>query len=218
MSSIYGIENVAPEAPIGYYRSNRKFGDYPYGYITIGGWCMCSLEDGVSLQGLLPLLTQRPEYRRLSEQIRNAEGIPPLTGINEAAHPFVVAALATSLKRPIVFVVGDETQATQTVETLKQFVSTPEDVFCLPDRDALPYERLMSGAETIQQRMQALIALVTRNRTSVIVCSSRVLTQLVIPPQELAGSLVTLKPSQEVDLTVMLEQLYNLGYTPVADV
>ncbi len=172
----------------------------------------------MTLQGIVPLLTQRPEYKRLSEQIRDAGGIPPLTGINEAAHPFVVASLATTLKQPILFVVGDETQANQIVETLKQFVPNPEDVLCLPDRDALPYERLMSNAETIQQRMQAFIALVTKGRVPLIVCSSRVLTQLVIPPQELASSLFTIQPSQEVDLSMMLEHLYNLGYTPVAEV
>ncbi|HET9919038.1 MAG TPA: transcription-repair coupling factor, partial [Ktedonobacteraceae bacterium] len=48
--------------------------------------------------------------------------------------------------------------------------------------------------------------------------SARALTQPVIPPQELAGTLYELKPGQEVDLTLMLEHLYNLGYEPVAEV
>jgi len=172
----------------------------------------------VTLQGLLTLLTQRPEYRRLVEQIRNAEGLPALTGINEAAHSYIVAALAQTLKQAILLVVSDEEQARQTIETLKQFVPTPEDVLLLPDRDALPYERMISNATTMQERMQALIALVQKDRTPLVVCSARVLTQLVIPPQELASSLFTLKTSQEVDLSMMLEHLYNLGYTPVAEV
>jgi len=172
----------------------------------------------VTLQGLLTLLTQRPEYRRLLEQIRNADGLPALTGVNEAAHPYVIAALAQILKQPILLVVSDEAQASQVVETLKQFVSTPDDVLCLPDRNALPYERLISNTATTQERMQALIALVQKERTPLVVCSARVLTQLVIPPKELSNSLFTLKTAQEVDLTMMLEHLYNLGYTPVAEV
>jgi len=179
---------------------------------------LCLLEEDVTLQGLLALLTQRPEYRRLVEQIRNAEGLPALTGINEAAHPYVVAALAQTLKQAILLVVSDEEQARQTVETIKQFVPTPDDVLLLPDRDALPYERMISNATTMQGRMQALIALVQKDRTPLVVCSARVLTQLVIPPQELASSLFTLQTSQEVDLSLMLEHLYNLGYTPVAEV
>ncbi len=179
---------------------------------------MVSLEDVVTLQGLLALLAQRPEYRRLIEQLRKAEGVPALTGITEAARPYVVATLAQTLKQPLLIVVPDEVQAGQMVETLKVFLSNPSDIFCLPDRDALPYERLMGDAQTTQQRMQALVAMVERERTTIVVCSARALTQFVIPPQELSASLYTLEPGQEVDLTLMLEHLYNLGYEPVAEV
>jgi transcription-repair coupling factor (superfamily II helicase) len=172
----------------------------------------------VTLQGLLTLVAQRPEYRRLVERIRKAEGLPALTGITEAARPFIVAALASTLKQPILLVVRDETQANSFTETLKSFVPEPNDVFYLPDRDALPYERLISDALTTQQRMQALIALVERNRTPLVVCSARVLTQPIIPPQELSATLFNLQPGQEVDLTLMIEHLYNLGYEPVAEV
>src|SRR5205823_1853763 len=104
------------------------------------------------------------------------------------------------------------------VESLKVFAPRPEDVFYLPDRDALPYERLISDALTMRQRMQALMALVENGRNALVVTSARVLTQLVMPPQELAATLFNLQPSQEVDLTSMLEHLYNLGYEPVAEV
>ncbi len=171
----------------------------------------------MTLQGLLSLLTQRPEYRRLLERLQNAEGVPALTGITEAARPYIVAALASTLKQPLLIVVGDEVQANQFSESLKAFVSQPGDVYCLPDRDALPYERLISDALTTQQRMQALIALAENKRNVVIVCSARVLTQLVIPPQELSATLYDLRPGQEVDLALMLEHLYNLGYEPVAE-
>src|SRR6202011_5003459 len=98
------------------------------------------------------------------------------------------------------------------------FVEYPDAVFCMPDRDALPYERLISDATTTQQRMQALIALTERDRNLIVTCSARVLTQQVIPPQELSAALFTLQPGQEVDLSLMLEHLYNLGYDPVAEV
>lgn len=176
------------------------------------------LEEDVTLQGLLALLSQRPEYRRLVEQLRKAEGIPALTGITEAARPFVVAALATTLQQPVLLVIGDETQAQQMAETLKTFLPNPLEVCFLPDRDALPYERLMSDAQTTQQRMQAFFALVEHDRIPVVVCSARALTQTIIPPQELSEVLFTLQIGQEVDLTLMLEHLYNLGYEPVTEV
>lgn len=170
------------------------------------------------LQGLLALLAQRPEYRRLVEQLRHAEGVPALTGVNEAARPFVIATLTTTLKQPTLVVVNDEVQAAQMVETLKAFLVNTSDILYLPDRDALPYERLIGDASTTQQRMQALIALVERERTPLVVCSARALTQAVLPPTELATSLLSLQPGQEIDLTLLLEQLYNMGYEPVAEV
>src|SRR5712691_10741377 len=66
--------------------------------------------------------------------------------------------------------------------------------------------------------MNALICLAERERNPIIICSARTLTQPVIPPRELAASLYNLKPGQEVDLSLMLEHLYNLGYEPVTEV
>ena len=176
------------------------------------------LEDEVTLKGLLTLLTQRPEFRRLIQRLRDAEGIPALTAITESARPYVLAALSSTLKQPLLVVVTNEEQANETADTLKVLVENPRDVLFLPDRDALPYERLIIDAETTQQRLNALICLAERERNAIIVCSARAITQLVIPPQELLASLYDLKPGQEVDLTVMLEHLYNLGYEPVTEV
>ncbi len=172
----------------------------------------------MNLKGLLALLAQRPEYQRLIEQLRNAQGVPALTGITEAARPYAIATLASTLKQPLLIVVGDEAQANQMTETLKMFLSNPSDIFCLPDRDALPYERLIGDSLTVQKRMQALIALVEHERTPIVCCSAHALTQQVIPPQELSTTLFKLEAGQEVDLSSMLEQLYNLGYQPVAEV
>jgi transcription-repair coupling factor (superfamily II helicase) len=172
----------------------------------------------VTLKGLIALLAQRPEFRRLLEQLRKGEGLPALTGITEAARPFVIAALATGVKRPLLVVVEDEAQANQMVESLKFFVEQPDDVLYLPDRDALPYERLISDALTTQRRMQAMIALAEQERNVIVVCSARVLTQPIMPAQELSATLYKLQVGQEVDLTLLVEHLYNLGYQPVAEV
>src|SRR5260370_40687257 len=114
------------------------------------------------------------------EQLRKGEGLPALTGITEPARPFVIAALASELKQPLLVVTEGETQANLIADTLKMLVQRPNDVLYLPDRDALPYERLISDAETTQQRMNALMCLIERKRNAVIVCSARALTQPII--------------------------------------
>ncbi|HVB60900.1 MAG TPA: transcription-repair coupling factor [Ktedonobacteraceae bacterium] len=177
-----------------------------------------SVEDRVTLQGLLTLLTQRPEFRAVIDQLRQGTQLPALTGITEPARPFVIAALAAMFKQSLMVIVQDEAQANLLVEGVQAFAERPDDVLYFPDRDALPYERLISDALTTQQRMQALIALAQGKRNVIVVGSARTLTQLVIPPQELAAALYVLQPGQEVDLTLMLEHLYNLGYEPVPEV
>lgn len=172
----------------------------------------------MTLQGLLTLLTKRPEHRRLRDKLQNIDGIPALTGITEAARPYVVASLEVSFKQPILLVSNDEAEASQLVETIRLFVPNPSDVFYLPDRNALPYERLIGDIDTTQRRMQALIAMVERERTPLVVCSARALTQLVIPPQELSAALFRLQTGQETNLPMLIEHLYNLGYEPVAEV
>jgi len=172
----------------------------------------------VILKGLLTLLMQRPEFRRLVKHLQDANGVPALAGITEAARPFVIAALARALQQPLLIVALDETEANQLAEALKALVEQPEEVFFLPDRDALPYERLISDAQTTQQRMIALIALTQHERNAVVVCSARVLTQPVIPPRELAQALYELQTGEEIDLSLLLEHLYNMGYEPVTEV
>jgi transcription-repair coupling factor (superfamily II helicase) len=172
----------------------------------------------VILKGLLALLTQRPEFRRLVQQIQKAEGLPALTGITETARPFVASALSAALKEPLLLVVADEAQALQMVDTLKALAQAADDIVYMPDRDALPYERLISDHETTQQRMNALLRLADAQKHTLVVCSARALSQPVIPSRELAASLYDLKPGLEVDLTLMLEHLYNLGYEPVTEV
>src|SRR5260370_28927748 len=105
-----------------------------WGVIQSGAICYARWEESVILKGLLTLLTQRPEFRRLVQQLQKAEGLPALTGITETARPFVIAALSAALKEPLLLVVADETQAMQGTDILKAMVQEPGEVFCLPDR------------------------------------------------------------------------------------
>lgn len=179
---------------------------------------MPALEDCVTLKGLLALLEQRPEFRRLVQHLREVQNIPALTGITETARPYVIATLAKTLQQPLLIVAADEVQANEFATTLKLLVEQPEEVFFLPDRDALPYERLISDTTTTQQRMNALISLTMRTRNPLVVCSARALTQPVIPPKELAASLYEIQPGEEIDPSLLLEHLYDQGYEAVTEV
>src|SRR5690348_485744 len=178
----------------------------------------------MSLQGLLPLMQARPEFRRLVEQIEHGEAPPELHGVSESGKPYLLAALHTALHRPVLVVMQDEQRARDVAETLRVLTGRPEQALLFPDRDALPYERMIESAETMQLRLGALARLANgRGKQQVkdapiIFTSARALTQPVIPPDELRAMLLEIAPGEEMDLELLLEQCYHLGYESVAEV
>ncbi|MBX5450760.1 MAG: DEAD/DEAH box helicase, partial [Thermogemmatispora sp.] len=172
----------------------------------------------MTLQGLLPLLTQRTDFKRLLRRLRAAEGLPVLDAITEPARPFIIAALAAAYEQPLLIITEDEEGARSLAESLAAFAPEGSQVLYFPGRTALPYERLLSDAETIQKRMQVLIRLARREPRLLIVCGARALTQPLMPPYELERTLYELQQGEELDLSLLLEHLYNLGYEPVAEV
>jgi transcription-repair coupling factor (superfamily II helicase) len=172
----------------------------------------------LTLKGLLPLLTERPEFKRLIRRLRAAEGLPIIDAISEPARPFIIAALAAEFEQSMLVVVEDEGEARQMAESLQAFAPEAGRVLYLPARNALPYERLLSDAETMQKRMHVLIRLAQREPGLLIVCAARALTQPLMPAHELARTLYEVEPGEELDLPLLLEHLYNLGYEPVAEV
>ncbi len=193
----------------------------------------------MSLQGLLPLMQDRPEFRRLLDQLTQGEAPPEIRGVSEAAKPYLLSALGSALGHPLLIVVQDESRARETAETLKLLSGRPEQIIFFPERDGLPYERLIENAEIMQLRMRALARLaqsaITANTpphtqhsaapakhsptsAPLIVTSVRALTQPVIPPEELCGVLLEVRVGEELDLTLLLEQCIYLGYESVAEV
>src|SRR5437879_5264808 len=107
----------------------------------------------LSLRGLLPLLAERPEFRRLRERLASDAASPIVSGVSEAAKPYLVAALAVSLDRPVLYVVRDNDVVERTADALVGLVGRDFPVLSYMDNDALPFERLMPDAESVKTRM-----------------------------------------------------------------
>src|SRR5215472_15048534 len=73
----------------------------------------------MSLRGLLPILTRRPEMVRLRERLLRplageSEAAPltfAINGVADAAKPYLVAGLAATTARPVLLVTGDDERA-----------------------------------------------------------------------------------------------------------
>jgi transcription-repair coupling factor (superfamily II helicase) len=179
----------------------------------------------VSIEGLLPILLRQPLTTRLVEQLEAGAALPEVPGIPEAARPYILAALATRLPGPVLYVAVDETAAQLARELFTAYAPRELELLFFPDRDALPYERLITDAPTVQQRLRTLGRLAQSVHASapmghgpVIFASIRAIQQSVLPPGEMLAVMQELAPGQEMDLTLLLEHLFNLGYESVAEI
>jgi transcription-repair coupling factor (superfamily II helicase) len=124
------------------------------------------------LSGLVPLILDLPEFRRLVATARAAVppaepdqpdapsslGSPSATGvIREAAKPYLVAGLQLRARRPLVVVAADGARAQEWYQDLLTWSAAPERVLHFPGFDALPFEQLPSVAEVVSARVGTLI-------------------------------------------------------------
>ncbi len=184
----------------------------------------------MSLRGLLPLLENRPELRRLRGLLRDqadaapsvapgaANHLPAITGVSEAARPYLVAALTQTLGAPLLYVTRSDEQVEAVTQALAALTDGAIPVRAFPTLDALPWERLLPDRDTIKARMNALILLTRATNDAIVVCSARALTQSIMPPDEFRAALLALKTAQRLDPRLLLERLMALGYDFEAEV
>ncbi|MGC8826971.1 MAG: hypothetical protein ACP5TV_08215, partial [Anaerolineae bacterium] len=98
----------------------------------------------MKLSGLLELLRERPAYQALLDALQS--DIPSWRGrtrplqILKSARPYLVAALAQHLRRPILVVTGRPQRAVQLHTHLRQWLPASE-VHLFSAADPLPYEK-----------------------------------------------------------------------------
>ncbi|HST87007.1 MAG TPA: transcription-repair coupling factor, partial [Ktedonobacterales bacterium] len=135
-----------------------------------------------------------------------------------AAKPYLVAALATALDRPVLYVVRDNAEVERVTDALVGLIGRDFPVLPYADRDALPYERLLPDAESVKSRMNALTALSRPAGALVVICSDRALTQPLMPPDEFASAVVELRGGMRLDPRILLQHLLSLGYEQAPEV
>ena len=172
----------------------------------------------MALHGLLPLLIARPEFKRLRDLVASGGSTPLISGVAEVARPYVVAALAEDLRRPILYVVRDDEQVGRTAEALTALLGKNASVLPYIESDALPYERLIPDAQGVKSRMNALAALRRDEGGLVVVCSARALTQPVMPPETFAAATRELRAGEQMEPRDLLATLIGLGYEPEVEV
>jgi len=173
----------------------------------------------MDLSVLLSLIREVPAYRELLTEVVQGE-VQGNLSLLRAARPYVVAALAQDLCRPVVLVMARPEQVSTVVEQLGQWLPQHGRVHRFGEPEALPYERIPWAPETARERLSALSALVRWEPgvvpAPIVVTSARALMQPTLPRREFVLGVRTLRVGQQIALPRMLSSWVELGYQVVS--
>src|SRR5947209_19109361 len=152
----------------------------------------------MGLPDLLPLLRDRPWFATLLRALEGGDApAVPLPCLTVAARPYVEAAVAAYLGRPVLIVTSRPDRATEVAEAVRAYL--PPDAVALfhwQTPDALPYEVLPRDPATAAPRLDILHRLATAREgrvCPVVVASAGGLMRPVMPVAELRAHTTMLR-------------------------
>ncbi len=165
----------------------------------------------MDLTELISTIEGAPAFQRLGGDLRQGAG-PRTIGVVEGAKAAALAAIAHDWPGPVLVITPRPQRAEALAEQIAVWLGQPERVLLFPERDALPYERLAPGRQTVRDRLRCVFALAAGDR-QVIVASALALVQRTLSPNDLAQTTISLRTGQRLDIEPLLRSLTRLGYS-----
>ena len=113
---------------------------------------------GLGLSSLYPMLRSTDQYRNLLRALDSQTARARAQLLSEAT-PYLLSTLIQDLDTPALLVVPRPEEAGRLYERLCAWVDNPERIHRFPETETLPFERLVTDIDTIQERIRALDAL-----------------------------------------------------------
>jgi transcription-repair coupling factor (superfamily II helicase) len=156
------------------------------------------------LSGLVVQLAANERFRAF------VDAFPANARVSEPVLPLVLAALYTTLGRPLTCLLADDAEARDVAEAVGWYVD-PERVALLPSRGVQPGSGLEPPAHLVGERSRALTVLATGG----LVCvSARALAE-GLPPEEERPNAIHVTSTGARDLDTLVEELALGGYERV---
>ncbi len=164
----------------------------------------------MDLSNLLPAIENACGLRALRERLDTSRE-PLVLGVSGAAKGAVIAGLARSSDARLLVVVPRPPQALALAEEVAAWLGDALPLLPFPERDALPYERLLPDPDALRDRLRALQAF-HEGRPCVVVASGIALAQRTLPSDALDGASVELQVGGRTTPDALLASLLRLGY------
>ncbi|MCD4685630.1 MAG: hypothetical protein K8S97_06820, partial [Anaerolineae bacterium] len=176
----------------------------------------------MQLTGLLDPLRQTETYAALLNSLRAQQPVPDQQ-VLRAARPYIIAALAHDLDRPIMILTGRGDRAHDLAEQLPVWLSG-QRIQRFAEPTAMFFERAPWTTTTIQSRLNTLATLVkpigTRQESDapppVIVSSAHALMQKTMPVREFRAGSRALRVGGRTELEKLLRTWLQFGYEPAS--
>jgi transcription-repair coupling factor (superfamily II helicase) len=175
----------------------------------------------MNLSGLLDILRKQEAYRALLEELAveaSGDSLRGSLGLIRAARPYLIAALASDIARPLLVITARSDYASNLAEQLLAWCPNLR-VLSFAEPNALFYERVPWGRRVTWARLQVLTELTIEPRPgTVIVASARGLMQRTLPPEVLKAHSTVLARGQRTpggQPDQLLRHWLEIGYEPV---
>ena len=156
------------------------------------------------MASLAPLLDLLPD-ERVQALLDAREPI----SLPEPVRPYLLAALAGHLDKPVLAVVARIEEAEHLARDVQAFLG-PRGAEVFPGWEVLPGEPVSPSVETMGRRLQVLARLKEAS-AFVVVATAQSVSQLVAPPRE-SLAVVALSQGMELDLEEFTAHLVDMGY------
>ncbi len=169
----------------------------------------------MSLSALSSVLESVPQYEALRRNLESSHSLVTAQ-ILPGATPFTLATLWRELDAPLLVVVPRPETARRIHERLVAWSGDEKSVLHFPETETLPFERLYTEIDTVQQRLAVLHALIAdpplTRRPPLVVTSAVALAQRTLRREDFSSGVQTLSVNDEIDLGDLLELWLRMGY------
>ena len=169
-------------------------------------------DAGLALSLLNPLLRSTDQYRNLLSALEGPSSRVRAQLLSEAT-PYLLSTLMQDLDRPVLIIVPRAEESRRLHERLCAWVDNPERIHRFPETETLPFERLFTDIDTVQQRVRALDALLNPgDAPPLIVASATSVAQRTLSRESFEDSAHEIAVGDIIDLDDTLELWRSMGY------
>jgi transcription-repair coupling factor (superfamily II helicase) len=165
----------------------------------------------MNLSGLLSLIRNTPEYRRLVLSLEKTRGSHAAV-VLDAAKPYLLACLYRDLALPMLVITSRPEQARRLHDEIPVWCGAEASIHLFPELDALPYERIPSDVYTVKQRLKVLSSLGDSEKAPLVIASAQAILRKTVLAATFFSSRHVLRKGTKMNLEQTLARWIDLGY------